>query len=160
MRIHAVALDWKWLFIYPEQEIATVNEIAIPVDVPVEFLITSDTVMNAFFIPQLGGMIYAMAGMENQMHLMATEAGVYRGLSGNYSGFGYSGMKFQTHAVPAAEFDQWVNKVKSSDRTLSKEEYDHLIEKTKDHPVEFFGKADPLMFNKIIEKYTGPQNVK
>lgn len=158
LRIQVVSLDWKWLFIYPEQEIATVNELAIPVDTPVEFLITSDTVMNSFFIPQLGSMIYAMAGMENQLYLEASEAGTYRGLSANYSGFGFSGMKFKAIAGSQSEFDAWVTTVKKSANSLSPEAYKTLSEKTKDHPVEYYSSVNPLLFNRIIEKYTGPQN--
>lgn len=158
LRIQVVALDWKWLFIYPEQEIAVVNELAIPVDQPVEFLITSDTVMNSFFVPQLGSMIYAMAGMENQLHLLADEEGVYRGMSANYSGFGFSGMKFDAHALNDTNFDQWVNKVKNSPDVLTKDAYLKLTTKTKDHPVEYYSSVNPLMFNRIIERYTGEQN--
>ena len=158
MRIQVVAMDWKWLFIYPEQEIATVNEVALPVGVPVEFLITSDTVMNSFFVPQLGSMIYAMAGMENQLHLIADEAGAYRGLSANYSGFGFSGMKFTALAQSEEDFAGWVEKVKSSSNVLSDEAYQTLSVKTKDHPVEHYSSVNPLMFNRIIEKYTGEQN--
>jgi len=158
LRIQVVALDWKWLFIYPEQEIAVVNELAIPVDQPVEFLITSDTVMNSFFVPQLGSMIYAMAGMENQLHLLADEEGVYRGMSANYSGFGFSGMKFDAHALNDTNFDQWVNKVKGSPDVLTKDAYLKLTTKTKDHPVEYYSSVNPLMFNRIIERYTGEQN--
>lgn len=158
IRIQVVALDWKWLFIYPEQEIATVNEVAIPVDTPVEFLITSDSVMNSFFIPQLGSMIYAMAGMENQLHLIAEEEGSFRGLSANYSGFGFSGMKFQALAKDEIGFSTWVDTVKKSDRSLSQKAYNELSVKTKDHPVEYFSQVSPLMFNQIIEKYTGVQN--
>jgi len=160
MRIHVVALDWKWLFIYPEHEIATVNELAIPVDTPVEFLITSDTVMNSFSIPQLGSMIYAMAGMENQLHLISDEVGVYRGYSANYSGFGFSGMKFKTHVVSDNDFDTWVTKVKGSERELNPVSFTQLAEKTKDHPVEYFGTANPLTFSYLVEKYTGPQGTK
>ena len=160
MRIHVVALDWKWLFIYPEQEIATVNELTIPVDTPVEFLITSDTVMNSFSIPSLGSMIYAMAGMENQLHLIGNEIGVFRGYSANYSGFGFSGMKFKTHVVSDNEFNQWVNTVKQSDEILDPERYQQLALKTKDHPVEYFGQASPLTFNYLVEKYTGQQGQK
>lgn len=98
--IQVVAMDWKWLFIYPEQQIATVNELAIPVNSPVEFLVTSDTVMNSFFIPNLGSQIYAMSGMENRLYLMADEPGEYRGFSANYSSFGFSGMKFTALARP------------------------------------------------------------
>ena len=158
MRIQVVALDWKWLFIYPEQEIATVNELALPVDTPVEFLITSDTVMNSFFVPQLGSMIYAMAGMENQLNLIADETGVYRGLSANYSGFGFSGMKFKAHVKTEAEFEQWIADVKRADTPLSEQAYELLSVKSKDHPVEYYSTVNPLMFNRIIEKYTGEQN--
>jgi len=158
MRVQVVALDWKWLFIYPEQEIATVNELAVPVDVPVEFLITSDTVMNSFFVPQLGSMIYAMAGMENQLNLLADQEGVYRGMSANYSGFGFSGMKFNAHAMNDEDFNTWVDRVKASPNVLTKDAYTKLTVKTKDHPVEHYSSVNPLMFNRIIEKYTGEQN--
>ena len=158
MRVQVVALDWKWLFIYPEQEIATVNELAIPVDTPIEFLITSDTVMNSFFVPQLGSMIYAMAGMENQLNLKADEEGTFRGLSANYSGFGFSGMKFDTKSLNEQDFNTWVNEVKSSPNTLTKEAYETLSIKTKDHPIEKYSSVNPLMFNRIIERYTGVQN--
>ena len=158
MRVQVVALDWKWLFIYPEQEIATVNELAIPVDTPIEFLITSDTVMNSFFVPQLGSMIYAMAGMENQLYLKADEEGTFRGLSANYSGFGFSGMKFDTKSLNEQDFNAWVNEVKSSPNTLTKEAYETLSIKTKDHPIEKYSSVNPLMFNRIIERYTGVQN--
>ena len=158
MRVQVVALDWKWLFIYPEQEIATVNELAIPVDTPIEFLITSDTVMNSFFVPQLGSMIYAMAGMENQLYLKADEEGTFRSLSANYSGFGFSGMKFDTKSLNEQDFNAWVNEVKSSPNTLTKEAYETLSIKTKDHPIEKYSSVNPLMFNRIIERYTGVQN--
>ncbi len=158
MRIQVVAMDWKWLFIYPEQEIATVNEFAMPVDTPVEFLITSDTVMNSFFVPQLGSMIYAMAGMENQLYLIADQTGDFRGLSANYSGFGFSGMKFKALVKSDQEFESWVSKVKSSPTALDSSTYKALSVKTKDHPVEHYATVNPLMFNRIIEKYTGAQN--
>lgn len=158
MRIQVVAMDWKWLFIYPEQEIASVNELAMPVDTPVEFLITSDTVMNSFFVPQLGSMIYAMAGMENQLNLIADETGDFRGMSANYSGFGFSGMKFKARVKSDADFKAWIDNVKSTSNTLDASAYKALSVKTKDHPVEHYSKVNPLMFNRIIEKYTGEQN--
>lgn len=158
LTIQVVAMDWKWLFIYPEQQVATVNEIAIPVNKPVEFLITSDTVMNSFFIPRLGSQIYAMAGMENRLNLMASEEGVYRGMSANYSGFGFSGMKFKTHAVSDEGFQEWVNKVKRSPLVLDDKAYEILSKKTKDHAIQHFADVDPLHFKKTIEKYTGVQN--
>jgi len=158
MRIQVVAMDWKWLFIYPEQEIATVNELAFPVDTPVEFLITSDTVMNSFFVPQLGSMIYAMAGMENQLHLIADKTGTFRGMSAHYSGFGFSGMKFKAHSQTDQDFETWVNKVKASPTTLSPEVYKQLSVKSKDNKIAHYSSVNPLMFNRIIEKYTGVQN--
>ncbi len=156
--VQVVSLDWKWLFIYPEYEIATINEMAMPVNTPVEFLITSDTVMNSFFIPRLGSQIYAMSGMENRLFLEASEEGVYRGISANYSGFGFSGMKFKAHATSDQGFQQWIEKVKRSPDTLGKAEYTALTAKTKDHDVEYFANVNPLLFNSIIEKYTGAQN--
>ncbi|STV68800.1 cytochrome o ubiquinol oxidase subunit II [Klebsiella pneumoniae] len=93
-------MDWKWFFIYPEQGIATVNEIAFPANVPVHFKVTSNSVMNSFFIPRLGSQIYAMAGMQTQLHLIADEAGTYDGISASYSGPGFSGMKFKAIATP------------------------------------------------------------
>jgi cytochrome o ubiquinol oxidase subunit 2 len=118
IRIDVVALDWKWLFIYPEQGIATVNEISFPTNVPVEFHITSGTVMNSFFIPQLGSQIYAMGGMENKLNLIANHDGVFPGISANYSGRGFSDMKFNAISTSREEFDAWVNKVKQSPKTL------------------------------------------
>ena len=106
--IEVVSLDWKWLFIYPEYDIATVNEIAFPVDVPVNFRITSASVMNSFFIPQLGSQIYSMAGMETKLHLNAREPGTYAGISANYSGGGFSGMRFKAIATSQEGFDEWV----------------------------------------------------
>ena len=97
--IEAISLDWKWLFIYPEQNVAAVNEMAFPEKTPLNFRITSDSVMNAFFIPQLGTMIYSMAGMETKLHLNAREPGTYAGISANYSGAGFSGMRFKAIAT-------------------------------------------------------------
>lgn len=156
--IQVVAMDWKWLFIYPEHEIATVNEIAIPVDVPVEFLVTSDTVMNSFFIPNLGTQIYAMSGMENRVHLMADEEGVYRGFSANYSGFGFSGMKFSTKAVSKEGFNQWIAKVKAAPQSLDETRFAKLQEKSRDMPPAYYSSVNPLLFSDIIENYAGALN--
>lgn len=160
LTIQVVSMDWKWLFIYPEEGIATINEIAIPVDRPVEFLITSQSTMNSFFIPRLGGQLYAMGGMENRLNLMATEENTYRGISSNYSGYGFSGMRFKVHARSDAGYQEWVNSVKTSDKQMTRDEYDKLIEPTRDHPVEYFALGDPLLFKSVIERYTGVQNVK
>lgn len=118
--IEVVSMDWKWFFIYPEQGIATVNEIAFPANTPVYFKVTSNSVMNSFFIPRLGSQIYAMAGMQTRLHLIANEPGTYDGISASYSGPGFSGMKFKAIATPdRAEFDQWVAKAKQSPNTMS-----------------------------------------
>lgn len=163
MTIQVVAMNWKWLFIYPEHQIATVNEVAFPVDQPVRFVVTSDTTMNSFFIPQLGSQVYAMAGMENRLNLMATEQGSYRGISANYSGFGFANMRFQAHVKDDAGFDQWVEKVKTSESKLNDDSYDWLTANAKEqiktpHPVTYFASVDPLRFKDIIEKHSGAQN--
>ena len=110
--VQAVALDWKWLFIYPEQGIATVNELAAPVDRPIHFRITSHSVMNAFFVPALAGMIYAMPSMETSLHAVINKAGAYEGFSANYSGEGFSNMRFTFHGMDAAGFDRWVEQAR------------------------------------------------
>lgn len=153
--IQAVSMDWKWVFFYPEEDIATVNEIAIPVNTPVKFLITSDTVMNSFFIPALGSQIYAMGGMENRLHLVSKAEKTMRGISANYSGFGFSGMRFAVHSVNDTDYKAWVNKVKSSRKVFDQNTYQRLRGKqTKDHPVEYFADViDNDQFNTIIRKY-------
>ena len=152
-----ISLDWKWLFVYPELGIASVNELAFPVNTPINFRVTSDTVMNSFFIPQLGGQIYAMAGMQTKLHLIANEAGQYKGISGSYSGAGFSGMKFKAIATQdQAGFDAWVAKVKQSPKMLSTMgEFDALAKKSENHPVEYFASADPKLFVNVINKFMG-----
>lgn len=157
VNIQVVAMDWKWLFIYPEQSIATVNEIAFPANVPVKFEITSNSVMNSFFIPQLGGQIYAMPGMNATLHLIANEPGSYKGISANFSGLGFSGMKFTAVATPdQAGFDQWVQKVKGSPETLSTMEvYEQLASTSEYHPVEYFSSVKPSLYQDVIGKFMG-----
>ncbi|WP_020203454.1 MULTISPECIES: ubiquinol oxidase subunit II [Cupriavidus] len=151
--IEAVALNWKWLFIYPELHIATVNEIAFPVNTPVNFKITSDSIMNSFFIPQLGSQIYAMAGMETKLHLIANEAGSYDGMSANYSGGGFSGMKFKAKAVSNFDFEQWVKQVRASSRELNLADYEQLAKPSEKEPVTLFAKVDPQLYHGILHKY-------
>lgn len=153
--IEVISLDWKWLFIYPEQGIATVNEVAFPKDTPVEFRITSNTVMNAFFIPQLGSQIYAMAGMQTKLHLIADTAGEYKGISSSYSGAGFSGMKFTAIATPdEASFNQWVDKVKQSPNTLNDmASFNKLAAPSQFHQVEYFSSANPGLYGNVIAKF-------
>ncbi len=157
--IEAISLDWKWLFIYPEQGIATVNEIAFPANVPVQFKVTSGSVMNSFFIPQLGSQIYAMAGMQNQVHLIANEEGVYKGMSANYSGKGFSGMKFTATATSADKFDEWVMKVKQSAKGLQMADYEQLAKPTENNAVEYFSSVKSDLYQDIINKYMDPAMV-
>ncbi|NLS43212.1 cytochrome o ubiquinol oxidase subunit II [BEV proteobacterium] len=154
--IEVISLDWKWLFVYPELGIATVNELALPINVPVNFKITSDTVMNSFFIPRLGGQIYAMAGMQTKLHLIANEPGKYDGISGGYSGKGFSGMKFTAIATPSQqEFDHWVATVRASNKTLnSTKELNALAKPSEFHPVEYFSSVQPELFENLIRKFT------
>jgi cytochrome o ubiquinol oxidase subunit 2 len=155
--IEAVSLDWKWLFIYPEQGIATVNEIAFPANTPINFKITSDTVMNSFFIPHLGTQIYAMAGMETKVHLIANEAGDFPGISANYSGHGFSKMNFIAHATTdQAGFDAWVAKVKAAPQVLQAAEYEALAANHNDkadYPVTYYSSVQDGMFKSLIDKY-------
>jgi cytochrome o ubiquinol oxidase subunit 2 len=153
--IQVVALDWKWLFIYPEQGIATVNKIVFPANTPVNFQITSDSVMNSFFIPALGGQIYAMAGMQTKLHLIANENGEFDGISANYSGAGFTGMKFKAVATTQAEFNAWVSEVKSAPKQLDSAEYEALAKPSEKNPVELYASYKPNLFQLIIDKYEG-----
>ncbi|BCB07048.1 ubiquinol oxidase subunit 2 [Vreelandella venusta] len=154
MEIQVVALDWKWLFIYPEQGIASVNELAFPVDTPVRFRVSSGSVMNAFFIPRLGSQIYAMAGMDNDVHLIADDVGVYPGRSTNYSGAGFSGMTFDAHVTTPEEFDAWVENVRASNETLTyPDRYSDLAKPSEYHPVEYFSEISPALYTSILTSF-------
>ena len=126
VRVQVVALDWKWLFIYPDEGIATVNQLTVPVGAPISFELTSSGVMNSFFVPQLGGQIYTMSGMVTRLHLRADHAGIYRGMSANYSGAGFSDMHFNVNAVPAEKFAQWLAETRVSGQVLDAQSYAEL----------------------------------
>jgi cytochrome o ubiquinol oxidase subunit II len=151
--VEVVALDWKWLFIYPDLGIASVNQLEFPIGTPINFRITSDSVMNSFLIPQLGGQIYAMAGMQTQLHLIANEAGNYAGLSANFSGRGFSDMKFRAIATSSAGFDAWVKQVKASSKQLDAAVYLGVAAPSEKDPVQYFSHVDSALFNNIIAKY-------
>lgn len=154
--IEAVSLDWKWLFFYPEQGIATVNEIAAPVDRPVLFKLTSSTVMNAFYVPAFAGMIYTMAGMETQLNGVINETGNYEGFSSHYSGAGFSKMRFRFHIVSDADFDGWVQRVKASDQTLTRDAYLQLAAPSEREPVRYYGSAEPGLYHAILNMCVTP----
>ncbi|MBB5404370.1 cytochrome o ubiquinol oxidase subunit 2 [Paraburkholderia sp. JPY158] len=153
INVEVVAVDWRWLFIYPDLGIATVNELAVPVSTPVNFRITSDSVMNSFFIPQLGTQVYAMAGMQTRLHLIADEAGDFTGFSSNYSGKGFSDMKFRTVATSQRGFDAWVETVKASSTQLTMDRYATVTQPHANAPVQYFSKVDRRLFDKIVGKY-------
>ena len=153
--IQVISTDWKWIFVYPEENIATVNEIAIPVGVPINFKVTAESVMNSFFIPALGGQIYAMAGMQTKLHLIANEPGTYKGFSSSYSGHGFSDMKFNVIATPdMASFDKWVQKVKASSKTLdSMATFNQLAKPSHNVPVTYFSSVKPNLYEELILKF-------
>ncbi len=154
--IQVVALQWKWLFIYPEQKIATVNFLQIPKDIPIHFEITSDAPMNSFWIPALAGQIYAMPGMTTQLYLVANQEGEFRGCSANISGEGFAGMHFITKASSEKEFADWVGSVKASQTNLNFKEYQKLTAPSIDHPVQQYQLAEGDLFSSILMKYMEP----
>ena len=150
--VEVVALDWKWLFIYPELGIATVNELAAPIDVPISFKITGSSVMNSFFIPALAGQIYAMPGMETKLHAVMNKPGVYDGFSANYSGAGFSNMRFKFHGMTGADFDRWVQSAKAGGNTLSREAYLQLEKPSEREPVTRYANVAPDLFERILNR--------
>lgn len=153
MEIQVVALDWKWMFIYPEQGIATVNELYTPVDVPVRFKMTSSTVMNAFYIPALAGMVYTMPSMQTELNAVMNKVGVYDGFSANYSGAGFSQMRFKYHGVSQGDFDAWVAKTKASGGgELNRAEFIALDKPTIKHPIMHFGTVEQGLFDRIVNR--------
>lgn len=153
IEVQAVSLDWKWLFIYPEQGIASVNKLVFPAGTPVNFRITSDTVMTSFFIPQLGSQIYAMAGMQTKLHLLAEQPGTYRGMNSQFSGDGFSGMHFDAVATSGQGFQDWVKEVKASHATLDDTSLKRLEVPTENAPIQYFATVKPGLFSDIIRKY-------
>lgn len=154
LEVQVVAQNWKWLFIYPEQKIAAVNELAFPSGRPLSLKITSDTVMNSFFIPALGGQIYAMAGMQTRLNLLAYRPGCFRGRNMQYSGDGFPEQYFNAIALPAADFDAWVARVRHSPATLTPATYRKLAAPSIGHPVSYYSGVTPKLFESVISKYT------
>jgi cytochrome o ubiquinol oxidase subunit II len=158
LRVDVVALDWKWLFIYPDQGIAAVNELVMPAGRPVTFRLTSATVMNSFFIPELGGQIYAMAGMTTRLNLLADAPGEFRGFSAMFSGAGFSDMSFVAKAVPAGDFAAWVTQVRAAGPALDAEGYRALARPSKAVPPATYRSVEPDLFKYIIEQtLAGPE---
>ncbi|APW39994.1 ubiquinol oxidase subunit II [Rhodoferax koreense] len=150
--VEVVALDWKWLFVYPELGIATVNELAAPVDRPITFKITASSVMNSFFIPALAGQIYAMPGMETKLHAVINKPGEYEGFSANYSGAGFSGMRFKFHGLATAEFDKWVQQAKAGGGELTRAGYLQLERPSENAPVSRYATVAPDLYDAILNR--------
>lgn len=156
VRIQVIALQWKWLFIYPEQKIATVNYFQFPEMTPINFEITADAPMNSFWIPQLGGQIYAMPGMQTKLHLMADEPGSYKGSSANLSGEGFAGMTFTAKSITGEEFNSWVQAMQQSTHFLDLEEYSKLVKPSQYDPEASYSLKSDDLFNQILMKYRMP----
>jgi cytochrome o ubiquinol oxidase subunit 2 len=153
VHVEVVALNWKWLFIYRDYGVASVNQLAIPVDTPIVFDITADSLMNSFFIPQLGGQIYAMSGMKTQLNLIASTPGVYEGQSASYSGPGFSDMHFNTLATSRADFDAWIANARKSPLSLDKAAYAALEKPSQKDPVKVYAQVQPELFNDVVDQY-------
>ena len=153
LNVEVIAQDWKWLFIYPEQNIAVVNELVFPAGTPLSLKITSDTVMNSFMIQALGGQIFAMAGMQTRLHLLADEPGKFWGRNLQYSGAGFANQQFQAIATTKEDFDAWVEKVKGASETLDTATYEKLLKPSQKVPVTYYSGYEPNLFDTIIAKY-------
>jgi cytochrome o ubiquinol oxidase subunit 2 len=156
--VQVVSLDWKWLFIYPDQRIASVNHLTIPVNTPVNFELTSSGVMNSFFVPQLGSQIYTMAGMTTRLQLKADHPGTYRGLSAQFSGDGFADMLFAVDAVPVEDFAQWVATVRATGPVLDSPAYADLAKPSKAVAPYTYRAVAPTLFNDILSVRMRPDN--
>jgi cytochrome o ubiquinol oxidase subunit II len=156
LRIQVVSLDWKWLFIYPDQHVAAVNQLYVPTGTPIEFMLTSATVMNSFLVPQLGSQIYTMPGMTTRLNLLANQPGDYPGLSAQFSGDGFSDMHFLVHVLPRAEFNLWLTQTQGGDARLDAKSYSALARATVDAPLQNFGSVEPMLFEQIVRSTAQP----
>src|SRR5205085_2922627 len=156
LRVQVVSMDWKWLFIYPDLGIASVNELALPVNRQVRFDLTSTTMMNTFYAPAMAGMIYTMPGMQSTLHAVLNRPGTYEGLSGNYSGAGFADMRFRLYGMDEAHFAQWVGQVRGSGRQLNLATYMQLVKPSEKVPPIRFAAVDQNLFKRILERCVEP----
>ncbi len=155
--IQVVALDWKWLFIYPQQGIASVNYVQFPEKTPVHFTLSADgSPMNSFWLPQLSGQIYAMTGMITPLHVMADETGEYTGRAAEINGKGFADMTFIAKSTTQADFESWVAQVQQSPLHLTDSVYRELVKPSQKNPIAFYGAVEEGLFHKIVMKYMGP----
>jgi cytochrome o ubiquinol oxidase subunit 2 len=155
INIQVIAMQWKWLFIYPDQNIASVNFVQFPVNTPINFQITSDAPMNSFWIPDLGGQIYAMSGMSTQLHLMAIKTGDFQGRSANISGEGFSSMNFTARVTDSFDYTQWAVQAKVSQNYLNLDSYNQLAKPSKNILPKYYSLEDPSLYNTVVNKYMG-----
>lgn len=158
LNIEVVALDWKWLFIYPQQGIASVNFLQFPVNTPLNLTITADAPMNSFWIPQLGGQIYAMPGMSSPLHLLANQTGDYQGSSANLSGAGFASMTFIARASTDSSFANWVSFVRTQPQKLDENAY-NVLAKPSQNNANFYSAVDPNIYSQVILKYMTPEKI-
>jgi cytochrome o ubiquinol oxidase subunit 2 len=156
LTIQVIALDWKWLFIYPQQNIASVNFVQFPAGTPVNFDITADAPMNSFWIPRLGGQIYAMPGMSTQLKLLASQNGTFYGSSANISGSGFAGMNFTAKATSVADFSNWVHVVKQSSNPLNLNTYAQLAKPSANSPVRYYSSVEGGLYDEVVMKFMMP----
>ena len=156
LRIQVVSLDWKWLFIYPDQKLATINTLTVPAGAPLQFELTSASVMNSFFIPQLGSMIYTMNGMTTRLNLRADKEGTYRGLSSHFSGDGFSDMSFDVNVVSDSDFAAWARTAEGADRALDASAYSELARPSAKTERALYRLDDPHLFDAIVTQKLPP----
>jgi cytochrome o ubiquinol oxidase subunit 2 len=156
LTIQAVSLDWKWLFIYPDQQVATINTLTVPAGVPLRFELTSSSVMNVFFIPQFGSMIYTMNGMATQLNLRADRPGTFQGLSAHFSGDGFSDMHFDVHVVPSEQFSKWAQDASRAEKSLDGLSYGEIAKPSMKSQPAVYRLADPQLFNSIVTQKLPP----
>jgi cytochrome o ubiquinol oxidase subunit 2 len=157
VEVQVVALDWKWLFLYPDEGVASVNALAVPVGVPVHFTITSSGVMNSFFVPRLGSQIYAMSGMASQLFLQADQQGTFSGFSANFSGEGFADMRFDVKALPAQDYAKWIADAKASNASLDRDRYAALVKPSMNVSPSQYKAFEPGLFESIVNG-TAPQS--
>jgi cytochrome o ubiquinol oxidase subunit II len=156
LTIQAVSLDWKWLFIYPNQQVATINTLTVPAGVPLRFELTSSSVMNVFFIPQFGSMIYTMNGMATKLNLRADKPGTFQGLSAHFSGDGFSDMHFDVHVVPSEQFSKWAQDASHAEKSLDEVSYGEIAKPSMKSEPAVYRLADPQLFNSIVTQKLPP----
>jgi cytochrome o ubiquinol oxidase subunit 2 len=156
LTIQVVSLDWKWLFIFPDQKVATINTLTVPAGVPLHFELTSSSVMNVFFIPQFGSMIYTMNGMATRLNLRADTPGTFQGLSAHFSGDGFSDMHFDVHVVPSEQFSKWAQDASGAEKALDQRSYEEIARPSMKSEQAIYRLGDPNLFNSIVMQKLPP----